>query len=673
MFSDNCDDELSIEAASSTANEGCTETITRTWTATDNCGNSITVDQVITIVDTTAPVWYSEGYTETVSCGTAYSVSAGEVFELCNGYEVSHDIETINGECEAEFTEIHTFIATDACGNASLPYVVTINYVDNEAPFFTSVPESNEFSCDAIIPNEMPVASDFCSSVQVDMVEEVIEGECANSYVIVRTYTATDACGNVSEPVSVSYYIYDNTNPTVETQLEDLTYDCATEIVPATITVSDNCSDVANITVTPSVETIWSDDCGNGVFVVNYYVVDECGNFSEASYTVTIQDEVAPTLSTTPENLVLACDAQIPAAEVVTASDNCGSEIEVVFIETIVGEQPAEGSIADCNLITPALPAGNPCNYPTAWAMALFNMPTSSRYYVIQSGELVRYPNGTAHVSATLVNAYNSNAGFNVSVWFDSEMDWSSWSNQNFPTSFKADCGGIDANYQDWLYFVLVNGEGAELTGWGEYSGSALNLSHAPSNKYFGFQLGDGANNYNAADNGFGGWFTYSGSFVNANSSAIQTVTGAGDFAFELDCCPEYQIVRCWTAMDCSGNMVEHCQTISFEGSDIIEVINPTTPESTEAEVSKESNVSVYPNPATDQANFEFSAVETGKATIDFYDLAGARVASIYTASVEAGNEYKTTFDAGTLATGVYTYRLTNGSTVEMGRLIISK
>jgi hypothetical protein len=125
--------------------------------------------------------------------------------------------------------------------------------------------------------------------------------------------------------------------------------------------------------------------------------------------------------------------------------------------------------------------------------------------------------------------------------------------------------------------------------------------------------------------------------------------------------------------MDCSGNMVEHCQTISFEGSDIIEVINPTTPESTEAEVSKESNVSVYPNPATDQANFVFSAVETGKATIDIYDLAGARVASIYTASVEAGNEYKTTFDAGTLATGVYTYRLTNGSTVEMGRLIISK
>ncbi|MEZ4800803.1 MAG: T9SS type A sorting domain-containing protein [Flavobacteriales bacterium] len=198
-------------------------------------------------------------------------------------------------------------------------------------------------------------------------------------------------------------------------------------------------------------------------------------------------------------------------------------------------------------------------------------------------------------------------------------------------------------------------------------------MSHAPANNYFGFQYGNGANNYNGADNGFGGWFSYNGTFVNANSTSIQTVNGAGDFAFEMDCCPDYEIVRCWTAMDCSGNTVEHCQTISFapiaDGNDG----NVAEQPSYEAEADKGGHVTVYPNPAVDQTNFVFKAVESGKAMIEIYDLAGDKVASVYTASVEAGNEYKTTFNAGSLATGVYMYKLVNGNSVEMGRLIIKK
>ncbi|MEZ4798235.1 MAG: hypothetical protein R2809_00360 [Flavobacteriales bacterium] len=50
---DNCDEELELFAASSVAYDNCVEIITRTWTATDNCGNSTTLTQVVTIVDTT--------------------------------------------------------------------------------------------------------------------------------------------------------------------------------------------------------------------------------------------------------------------------------------------------------------------------------------------------------------------------------------------------------------------------------------------------------------------------------------------------------------------------------------------------------------------------------------------------------------------------------------------
>jgi hypothetical protein len=344
--------------------------------------------------------------------------------------------------------------------------------------------------------------------------------------------------------------------------------------------------------------------------------------------------------------------------------------------ETIVGDMPAEGSIADCNLLTPARPAGNPCNYPYDWAMALFNMPSQHRYYQVDEGNLVRYPDGTAHVTAVLTNAVNSANGFNVDVWFSGEMDWSSWSSQSFPTSFKADCGGEDENHPEWLYFILQNGEGAELTGFGDYAGSALNLSHAPSNNYFGFQLGDGANNYNGADNGFGGWFTYSGTFIVNSATNVQNtmVTGAGDFAFELDCCPDYQIVRCWTAFDCSGNEVSACQTISFEGSTGNGNNNEVMPEEPKQIANDNALVlGVFPNPAVENAVFTFTSPVKGKMLLEIYDLAGAKVVEVFNSTVIADTEYRIDVNVQNLARGVYMYRLTNGVDSEIGRLIISK
>lgn len=41
-----------------------------------------------------------------------------------------------------------------------------------------------------------------------------------------------------------------------------------------------------------------------------------------------------------------------------------------------------------------------------------------------------------------------------------------------------------------------------------------------------------------------------------------QKVSGAGDF----DCCPEYQIERTWTAVDCAGNTTTFTQTINVGG-----------------------------------------------------------------------------------------------------------
>jgi hypothetical protein len=372
---------------------------------------------------------------------------------------------------------------------------------------------------------------------------------------------------------------------------------------------------------------------------------------------------------------VLNCNDEVPAAAEVTAIDGCDSDVQVNYQEIIIGDAPAEGSIADCNLITPARAAGNPCGYPYDWAMAMFNMPSAHRWYEVVGGSLVQYPGGSMHLVAQLENVLTPGTGWNVDVWFNGGLDWAAWSTQGFPTSFKADCGGNDDNFASWTYFLLQAGPGAELNGYGNYAGSVINLVHAPSNNYFGFQLGDGANNYNNAENGFGGWFSYSGSFRANAEQNFSSVSGAGDFAFELDCCPDYTIVRQWTAMDCSGNTSTCSQTISFnadvdsnDGNDGQSTID------TEA-ISIErlsSTIAVAPNPANNNTVFTFKSAYAAKTSLEVFDMTGKKVADVFMGTVEAGASYNVNFNVSDLATGVYTYRLTNGSDVKIDRLIIN-
>jgi hypothetical protein len=221
------------------------------------------------------------------------------------------------------------------------------------------------------------------------------------------------------------------------------------------------------------------------------------------------------------------------------------------------------------------------------------------------------------------------------------------------------------------MYFLLNTGN-ATITGFGDYDGSVLNLAHAPSNNYFGFQLGNGANNYNGADNAFGGWFTYSGTFlVDGQQIMSGNAAGAGDFAFELDCCPDYYITRCWTAIDCSGNVTQHCQTISYEP--VVDNAPDQLVADQAAPDAVQSAVSVYPNPAVVAATFAVTIAESAKTTIEVYDLAGARVGRMELNQVIAGNEYKVSMDVSNLAAGIYMYRVTNGSVTEMGRMIVAK
>ena len=541
---------------------------------------------------------------------------------------------------------------------------------DNTPPVFVIAPPNRFYDCYDTFGVDQVLAEDNCSDVTITQSDVLVPGYCAYNYTIQRTFRAEDECGNFRTYVQL-ITVRDDRGPVWLPGQTNFTYECGETAPVITPSADDNCG---NVSVSYVDVTLTFEGCITG-FNRIWTAVDDCGNNSSPLVQqIRFVDTTNPVLSGCPDDVVLECGSTLPAPAQVTAEDNCDENVQVIYEEFVFGNAPEEGSIADCNLMTPVRPAGNPCGYPYDWAMAMFSMPSAHRYYTVENGSLVQYPDSTLHLTATMRNAMNPANGWTVDVWFAGNLDWNTWSDQEFPTSFKADCGGNDANFASWKYFLLTPGANTELIGFGAYAGSALNLVHAPANNYFGYQLGDGANNYNNADNGFGGWFSYNGMFHTSPNAPLVEMSGAGDFALELDCCSDYSVERQWTAIDCSGNTTVCSQSITFDGIGSNGIGGNTTIANEGLESSKLTGaIAVSPNPANNNALFTFKAAHTAKTSLEVFDMTGKKVADVFMGSVEAGASYNVNYNVSDLATGVYTYRLTNGADVKIERLIINK
>jgi hypothetical protein len=164
---------------------------------------------------------------------------------------VLSDVTTPSGVCDDQYVRVITYVATDECGNVSAPFTVTITVNDNIAPTWVTVPGSLNatFTCSSgvVVPG-LPVATDNCAmnTATVSVLSDVTtpSGVCDDQYVRVITYVATDECGNVSAPFTVTITVNDNVAPTWVTVPGSLnaTFTCnAGVVVPGLPIATDNC------------------------------------------------------------------------------------------------------------------------------------------------------------------------------------------------------------------------------------------------------------------------------------------------------------------------------------------------------------------------------------------------------------------------------------------------
>jgi large repetitive protein len=661
-FEDNCDDDLTIECSENMVDQDCGYMIVHTCNATDHCGNETTVMWTITVTDTTAPQLDLSSTNGLYECDMEAMLPTVEVTDNCDeNPEVSMTMMTEAGDCPQHWFDIYTWTATDNCGNTTTA-TYTAEFNDTTAPTWESVPANQEIAC-----NEVPVmtnatALDNCGTVTVTPTETMIPGECAQTYAVVTTWTAMDECGNSSTAESVVYYS-DTMAPTWDFIPSDISVQCAGDVPEVNLTATDNCG-TPMVVCTSDVQQ--DDQCGNRFEIVTCTATDECGNSTTLSYTITVQDTEAPDLIGVPANMVIDCQDEVPNAPEVTATDNCDDDLVVTMTEEFFGDLPDPDADSDCNIINP-----NSEFYDVDWGM-LFqpgtgDLPTD---YYFTGGDFLTYPDGSAHITGQAVSYSNANAGFDVDVWFENGLDWADWSTQDFPTSYKDDFGLALEHHLDWWYYILNEGS-ATLVGYGDYAGSLLELSHAPSNYYYGFQVGVAANNVNG-EYGAGGWFFYEGIFVENGESPVE-VTGAGDFAFDLDCCPEYFIERTWCVADCSGNTTCSSQMISFDDLDGVNYVPADL--SSDFFLDEEDYFGftfVGPNPAVDVVVVKFMSNTTNMLTLTLTDSYGHKISTLFNGTVSEMNIYDAVIDVYNLNSGIYIATLSSSTSVKTQKIVVA-
>ena len=119
--SDNCDTGPVVSFAQVETNGSCAGryTLTRTWTATDSCGNSRSQSQLVTVIDTTDPVLHGVPTDVTVDCDSVPAPATPTASDNCDSNpSISFSETRIDGSCPNSYTLLRTWTATGKNGFA---------------------------------------------------------------------------------------------------------------------------------------------------------------------------------------------------------------------------------------------------------------------------------------------------------------------------------------------------------------------------------------------------------------------------------------------------------------------------------------------------------------------------------------------------------------------------
>ncbi len=280
------------------------------------------------------------------SCSGGCSYSGGQVQctigTLDVGASASIDIFVLT-QCPIGCSEMIENSATVTATNATAKTItVTTTVRDVAPPLLPALPAGGDLGCNPTLPSCASglKATDACDGeiAVVCTAGAVTANGCLRSQTF--TYSATDTCGNTSSANVTYTWKADTAAPTLVGLPASETVECTAIPAAPTVTATDNCDPTLTVGFSETSNVVE----GCGTITRTWSVTDTCGNTATASQTITVVDTVAPTLLGVPADATVECTA-IPAAPIVTATDDCDPTLTVGFSE-------ASNVVEGCGTIT---------------------------------------------------------------------------------------------------------------------------------------------------------------------------------------------------------------------------------------------------------------------------------------------------------------------------------
>ena len=224
---DNCGEVVITVEEVTTAGACCDYVITRTFTATDDCGNASSATQTITIIDTTAPeLTIPADYT--AECSDEHPMDEATATDNCGEVVITVEEVTTSGACAGDYViTVRSLLLMTVVTHLALLRLSLSSTLRLQSSLQFQLDYTAE--CSDGTPMDQATATDNCGGGGYHRRRSYYYWRLCWRLRTTRTFTATDNyCGNATTSATQTITIIDTTAPVFTSIPADYTAECST-------------------------------------------------------------------------------------------------------------------------------------------------------------------------------------------------------------------------------------------------------------------------------------------------------------------------------------------------------------------------------------------------------------------------------------------------------------
>ncbi|MCB9332798.1 MAG: SprB repeat-containing protein [Lewinellaceae bacterium] len=237
-WTDACEGFGSVTGNDVSDNASCPETITRTWTYTDACGNVGSTFQLIVVQDISVPVISTAANSGDLGCNPTVVAPTFTGLDNCEGTFIPMVTTTGPSNTGCAYTQTWLANYTDGCNNAAIEQSITYTWTqDTEPPVISTTASSGDLGCNPTVVAPTFTGTDNCEGAFLPTVTTTGPSNTGCAYTQTWLANYTDGCGNPADEVSITYtWTQDSEAPVISTTANSGDLGCNPTVVAPTFT-----------------------------------------------------------------------------------------------------------------------------------------------------------------------------------------------------------------------------------------------------------------------------------------------------------------------------------------------------------------------------------------------------------------------------------------------------